>query len=306
MGREYISLSPAEVNSILKEACGSGLFPFADAIHTVVTMKQIDRDGDTIMYGWGTSKNPTSKEWGRLKKRFETLRKNCVEDVIDYQYAYWGIESAASRAYYKGGAQDVGTEIILSDYPKLRDFCSFLDDNINNINQQLRNASIKKKGAPLQKINLLFAFWGFIWAGYLDRHKPSVKYIDWGQLVNVYEWFWNRIGKYGLYESIKPKSQDLDPEYFKNQFYKHRLRNAKIFKYGSYIPARRGFLRWLGKRRFWAYHWSEINLIDTSKMDSNLRFDDKKRAIETLRMALAGKEKFKEAVMLPDLTYSID
>ena len=34
--------------------------------------------------------------------------------------------------------------------------------------------------------------------------------------------------------------------------------------------------------------------------------DDHKIFRDGIKMALAGKEKFKEAVMLPDLTYSID
>ena len=240
------------------------------------------------------------RELARLRQRLKTLKKNCIEAFVDYNRGVYGA-SAAAKAYYRSGTTGIGTDLVLGDSPALREFCKMLDDSIEHI----RPFGGIRKGAPLSKINLLFAFWGFIWSGYLEK-KTATKRVDWDLLIDLYAWFWRRLGDYELYDSIRMSNEDMDREYLKNQFSKHRERNTRLFKHFPYTPARRGFLVWLGKRRPFVYHWSEIELLDVSRLDSNPHFDDKRRAIELIRTELAGKKKFREAVMLPDMSHSID
>ena len=53
MSEELAALTPSEINAVLKEACGSGLFPFADAILSVIKNQRFTLDGHVIIGGWG-------------------------------------------------------------------------------------------------------------------------------------------------------------------------------------------------------------------------------------------------------------
>lgn len=305
MVTDFFSLAPNELNRHLKDASGKGLFPYTEALRIVLCLGYFDKNGNIISWGWGDKDETSSREWERLEKRLKTLKKKCIEDIIDYDCAISGGKSIAARAYYLDGDEGIGANSILRKYVELNDFCYFLHNTISRVISQrsLRNI---KKGAPIEKLNLLFAFWGSIWNHHREKRASNVKAIDWELLTNMFEWFWHRLNKYELYEAFKPKTKDLDPEYFRNQFYKHRIRNAKILKQCLRKPYRRGFLVWLGMRRPFIYRWSEIADMNISDDIYDPYLDDKKTAIESLRKALAGKDRFREAVMLPDYTFTID
>lgn len=306
MERDFNSLTPSELNSVLKKACGRGLFLFADAIRSVASLVEVDRDGDRIEIRWGEGIVNTAKERLRLCKRLATLRKRCIEDALDVLCAEHRHEFPARKAYYKG-KKEAGVDFIFEAYPALRRFCAFLDEKKTTIGDRYAHIQ-QRKGAPINKINLLFAYWGFIWTRYPIRQPGRCSRIDWDLLVDLFQWFWARIGEHNAYKSLKPKSQDQvqDPDYLKNQFYKNKLRNSKIFVRSRYLPARGGYLLWLGKFRAYDYSWEELRKMDVAKMKYDNHHDDKKKAIETLRKLQGAKDWFREAVMLPDLSCVID
>lgn len=306
MAKIRITSSPSDVNAILRDACGKGLLPFADAIRTVTGIVQVDRDGKTSGSGWGWNQRRVPvKEWNHLRRRFQTLKKRCIEDLIDFESTLIGRQSPSSIAYKKNHDTEAGTVLILEKFPQLGAFTTFLDETIQQINSRLKFVS-SMKGAPLQKTNLLVSFWGFIWAGGAHGLQSSTRRIDWKMLIDLYSWFWNHLGSYKVYALLRPRSEDLDPEYFEKQFYRHRTRNLKIYENSPYVPASEGYFLWLGKDRIYDFGWYEVCYTGISERPSHQKSDDLVVAEKKLKEALAGKQRFQDAVMLPDLSFFID
>jgi len=85
-----------------------------------------------------------------------------------------------------------------------------------------------------------------------DPHSGYFRFcsIDWELLINIYKWFWKKLSDYKFYQILDPKAKELDPEYFKNQFYKFKDRWIEIYAYFKRLSFE-GVIIYFGKNRIY-------------------------------------------------------
>jgi len=228
MKKDFVDLTPRELNAYLKERCGIDIYQFSVLALEIFKWKRIYPNIKSIpdiqnsdlwpkdyldkpQYCVRISNSAfTSPQFlFGLKKRLLNLEKKLISTMIEFEYVYYGKP--------KPKKEEIETSNLYRF--ELGDFISRLHYYENTIQELLDQ---RKIGAPVNRRNLLCACWA------LFLHEQKIK-VDWSLFSDLLEWFWKRLEPYSLYRDFKPSKGEADPEYLKNQFFKQKKRWIKYY-----------------------------------------------------------------------------
>jgi hypothetical protein len=238
MGKDFIDLTPSELNALLIKECGIDLFAFSEFAFEVVTWKKIfperklppdilrltERDGAKGDRSDLCERVSITEQGDRqiligLKARIVHLEKKIIETMLETE-ALLDLEPRKKEQLKN---KDEFEKKFAWEY----DLESFFDllwqhkDHIDNLLDK------RKRGAPINRRNLLCS----AWAQYLMEQN---KVVNWNLLADLMDWFWVKFKPYEHYKDFKPTQEQTDPEHIKNQFYKQK--KSWALYYGTIRP----------------------------------------------------------------------
>jgi hypothetical protein len=192
--KDFIDLSPREVNELLLDKWNISLFKFARVFAHGAGDWASDIEKCTI----------TRQKALSVSKPLSALRKHILKTMIDIQKSvFFGLDMYKSE-----------DEII--DACELRPFFDYL----SSIDRGPEYKFAGKRGARLKKRNYIAASWGIL----IEKNGGG---IDWSLLADLYDWFWMKLKDFSYYKPLAPK--DDPPRQFGTAFSRHkRNRNCQI------------------------------------------------------------------------------
>jgi len=95
----------------------------------------------------------------------------------------------------------------------------------------------KKRGASIKARNEI----ALIWASYFQEERGK---INWDLLAKLLDWFWRRLSDYKCYAEFDPGPFGSDPDYLKNQYYKHKKAGSKLIVNKDFRDSVMGRFQW--------------------------------------------------------------
>jgi len=143
----------------------------------------------------------------------------------------------------------------------------------------------KKRGASIKTRNEI----ALIWASYFQEVCGK---INWDLLANLFDWFWERLKDYKCYIELDPGPFGSDPEYLKNQYYKHKKAGSKIILDKDFRDSVMGRFQW-----------------DTQYFNKHIKTDNARSQLGLRRINYFSSERFynlSSALFLEYLSYKIE
>ena len=274
MSRDFIELTPAELDELLIKKLGLGLFTFAYSFYVVLWFSFILKDGRA---GGGTANIPSarSQKLKELIKRISNQETGARELVMDYDFVVNNRKDLV-KIYTDDRAK--AAEILDRD-ERLKDWILQLRLLKGELSDILR---MKRRSSRVRPLAWLFG----TWALQVREHKAIPKSIskeDWECLSNLFQWFWDRLAPYERYKGFEPKNDSLDPDYRENQFLKFPDRWEPFYLSVKWRLKDFGTIIIFGKDDCYAFHSvsffeeklpAELKDLDILKHFCTLFYDD--------------------------------
>ena len=191
------ALSSKEVNELLQEKYGIGLFKFAQ----VFAVSPVDR------FVQKRNMPFTYEEIKNIKDNLKKMKRDVLKKAryIDNLFRRVG-GLPYQRIPDDELAKEEGVIDLISKYVSPRENSARFFEIVQRLG--------KRRGPGLNKKTIIAVGWG-------NLISKSGHRMNWGGLTDMYYWFWGRIGQYKCYEEWTPV--DGLEDYLKNQYHKYKL-----------------------------------------------------------------------------------
>lgn len=225
MKKNFIDLSPSELNTFLIKETGINLIFFSSLAFEVVRWKKIFPDkkldpktvnvrgckGDEpeFCHRISITQQDDRQILISLRKKIVNLENKIIETMLESEILLHFEHRDKDQFINK----DEFKKKFAWEYD-LEDFFDILFMDKCDIDDLL---ALNKTGAPINRRNLLCS----IWARYMIEKN---KVANWKIIANLMDWFWKKLVPYEIYKDFRPTQEQTDPEYLKNQFFKQKKR----------------------------------------------------------------------------------
>jgi hypothetical protein len=208
MKKNFVDLTPEEVNSFLIEKYGLGLLGFSFIVANIL---KIEYHRKRINY-------QISED---MIKKFQNLKNKIIDTMLDYEASVF--RWSDRKICYKKNWGKIEKEV-LTDY-KLNEFFKEINHGISILKYR---RALKHPGAPIKIRNQITSSWAL-------SIKKRGRRIDWELIAELIDWFWQKLKNHEPYADLKPTYESTDTEYIKNQFYRNK--NKHDIKYAARFPS---------------------------------------------------------------------
>jgi hypothetical protein len=204
---EFKGLSPSKLNDLLTDKYKISLFYFARAICIALL---IDENNELKARLWPRG------DLKQLEKKLASLKKKIVDTIMEF-------ERVTMASVNKCDDDIKENEKYIAEHYQVKNFF----DVINHM-QRVAGAHLDlsvivapgfmdevrpSRGSPMNPKTFIAIHWGFV----KQRYK-----LSWKKLANLYDWFWEKLKKYGAYADMAPTDDLIS--YLKIQFTRYSTR----------------------------------------------------------------------------------
>lgn len=191
-----VERSPKEVDIILKDVFGIGLFKFAQVFAVCPAHMFIQKRDSPF----------NTQEINQIRSALQKTWKALLENA--------GHVEALFGNFRKGPAKVSPEDELLNEKAFSDFYVQYLLPRDYLLYFLEKTHQLGKKGSGINKKTII----ALGWANLVSRNCPTV---NWYALSELYFWFWERIRPYKFYREWRPPEGIED--YFKTQFYRYRL-----------------------------------------------------------------------------------
>jgi len=228
MQKEFISLTPQELNRFLISKTGISLIVFSLIAYNIIKWKKIfpgvrcplsidiKKITKRIIFPCAKIHITNYKERGdliELRRKIENLQKKIIDTLVEIETCLHNEDCVCAGSAF---------EKKIVEYYEATDFFNGLDEE-KRIIEGILFYHQQKRGAPINRRNLLFA----MFASHL--RSKNIK-IDWSLMADLIDWYWEKYSAYEMYGDFKPTMDCTNPDYLKNQYFKNKKRWDEFYR----------------------------------------------------------------------------